>query len=243
MPELPEVETIKRQLSREIIGKKIAGNRVIRVRRRAKILIIDFADGSSLAFHLKLTGQLIFNGKRSKHTRHIFKFDDGSNLIFNDMRKFGWWKKLASTKKLEQGFGPEALSVGLADFKEILSKRPRAKIKALLMDQKAVAGIGNIYSDEILFLSKIQPLRLIGSLQNKEMALIWSNIGKVLKRAIILRGTSERSYVDAHGEKGGYLKELKVYRRENKNCFHCGALIKRKKLGSRSAHFCPNCQR
>lgn len=243
MPELPEVETIKRQLSREIIGKKLEGDKVVGVRRRAKILIIDFTDGSSLVFHLKLTGQLILNGEASKHTRCIFKFDDGSNLVFNDMRKFGWWKKIASTKKLEESFGPEALEVSLTEFKKILSKRPKAKIKALLMDQKAIAGIGNIYSDEILFLSKVRPLRLVVSLRQSEVSSIWANIGRILKRAVKLRGTSERSYVDARGKKGNYLKELKVYRRENKKCFRCGALIKREKLGSRSAHYCPNCQK
>src|SRR4030042_7176315 len=106
MPELPEVETIKRQLAREIVGKKLDGKKIVNVRRRAKILIVDFSDGSSLIFHLKLTGQLIFNGEPSRFTRQVFKFDDGSQLVFNDARKFGWWKKVKETKNLEKGFGP-----------------------------------------------------------------------------------------------------------------------------------------
>ena len=126
MPELPEVETIRRQLREKIVGKKLdgppageAGKKIVDVRRRAKILIIDFSDGSSLIFHLKLTGQLIFNGESSKHTRHIFKFDDGSRLVFNDIRKFGWWKYVKSSKDIEKTFGPEALEVDLKTFKEV----------------------------------------------------------------------------------------------------------------------------
>lgn len=243
MPELPEVETIRRQLSQEIVGRKLDGKKIVGVRRRAKVLMIDFVDGSSLAFHLKLTGQLIFNGEPSAHTRQVFKFDDGSKLIFNDMRKFGWWKKVKNTKEIEKSFGPEALDVSLAAFKAILEKRPNAKIKPLLMDQKFIAGIGNIYSDEILFAAKVQPLRLAKTLSKKEVELIWRNTKKILKEAIKLHGTSERTYVDAYGKKGSYLSHLKVYRREGEKCFRCPGTIKRIKIGSRSAHFCPKCQK
>ncbi len=145
MPELPEVETIRRQLSQKIVGKKLNGQEVVGVRRRAKILIIDFNEGTSLIFHLKLTGQLIFNGKPSRHTRKVFNFDDGSQLIFNDARKFGWWKKVKETRRIEKGFGPEALAINPKVFKVLLRKRPNSKIKPLLMDQKFIAGIGNIY--------------------------------------------------------------------------------------------------
>jgi len=242
MPELPEVETIRRQLNKKIVGKKLDGKKIVGVRRRAKLLIIDFADESSLVFHLKLTGQLIFNGEPSKFTRHVFKFDDGSSLIFNDMRKFGWWKKVKNTKSLESGFGPEAFEVDLKGFKNILEKRPNAKIKPLLMDQKFIAGIGNIYSDEILFAASVQPLRRAKSLTPKEIKAIWLNIGKILKKAIENRGTSERDYIDAMGKKGDYLKYLKVYRKEGQKCPRCSGAVKRIKMGSRSAHYCPKCQ-
>ncbi len=116
MPELPEVETIKRQLAKKIIGKVWQGKKIARVRRRAKLLIIDFKDKTSLVFHLKLTGQLVYNGEPGKHTRHVFVFDDGSRLLFNDMRKFGWWKKVKSTREIEQGFGPEPLTVNFKTF-------------------------------------------------------------------------------------------------------------------------------
>src|SRR3989338_7289861 len=184
MPELPEVETIRRQLFKKIIGKKLRGREITDVRRRAKVLMLDFDDGTSLIFHLMLTGQLIFNGKPSQHTRKVFNFTDGSRLIFNDVRKFGWWKKVKNTREIEKSFGPEALDISLAMFKNILGKRPNAKIKPLLMDQKFIAGIGNIYSDEILFAAEIHPLRQVKTLKDKEIEQIGRNINKILKAAI-----------------------------------------------------------
>lgn len=243
MPELPEVETIRRQLSQKIIGKKLDGKVITGLRRRAKILIIDFDDGSSLLIHLKMTGQLIFNGKPGKHTRHVFKFSDGSYLIFNDARKFGWWRVVKNTKKIEQGFGPEATEIGLADFRKILGKRPNSKIKPLLMDQKFVAGIGNIYSDEILFAAKVNPLRQVKTLKDEEVRSIHQNISKILEEAIKYKGSSVENYLDACGEKGDYAKRHKVYQKEGEKCPRCGVIIKRLKLGGRSAHFCPVCQK
>src|SRR3989344_5463267 len=138
MPELPEVETIRRQLSKKIIGKKLEGREITKVRRRAKVLMIDFNDSTSLIFHLMLTGQLIFNGKPSKYTRKVFNFDDGSKLIFNDARRFGWWKKVKNTKEIEKSFGPEALDISLAMFKNILGGRTNAKIMPMLMDKNFI---------------------------------------------------------------------------------------------------------
>lgn len=243
MPELPEVETIRRQLAKTISGRRLAGKKITGVRRRAKILIVDFQDGSSLLFHLKLTGQLIFQGEPGKHTRRIFRFDDGTRLIFNDLRKFGWWKKTKSTKDLEKSFGPEADKISFGDFKKIIGRRPKAKIKQLLLDQKAIAGIGNIYSDEILFASKVHPLRRAKSLNEEEIKRLWQNTLKILKRAILMRGTSERDYLDVFGRKGDYLKQLKVYRKTGEKCPRCGTRVKRIKTGGRSAHFCPKCQK
>jgi len=242
MPELPEVETIRRQLAQKIIGKRLNSQKIINVRRRAKILIIDFADGSNLIFHLKLTGQLIFNGKPSLFTRKVFNFEDGSQLFFNDVRKFGWWKKTKGTRKIEEGFGPEALAIDFKTFKSLLEKRPNAKIKPLLMDQQSIAGIGNIYSDEILFAAKINPLRRAKTLNNKEARRIFQNIKKILKKALRYRGTTKQYYRDACGREGNYLKFLKVYGQEGEKCSRCGTKIKRAKIGGRSAHFCPQCQ-
>ncbi len=243
MPELPEVETIRRQLSKKIIGKKLGNKKITRLRRRAKILIIDFGDGSSLIFHLKLTGQLIYNKKPSRFTRKVFNFADGSRLIFNDARKFGWWKMVKDTKELEQSFGPEALDIDFQTFGDLLKKRPNARIKPLLMDQKFIAGIGNIYSDEILFASQVHPLHRAKTLKEKEIKRIHQNIGKILKEAIRRHGSSVQSYLDAYGQRGDYAKSHKVYQKEGKKCPRCGATIKRMKLGGRSAHFCPHCQK
>jgi formamidopyrimidine-DNA glycosylase len=244
MPELPEVETIKRQLEKKILGKTLAGKKVIGVRRRAKILIIDFKEGESLVFHLKLTGQLIFNGKPSRHTRKVFNFDDGSKLIFNDLRKFGWWKKVKNgTKEIEEKFGPEALDINLKVFESALALRRRAKIKSLLMDQGFIAGIGNIYSDEILHAAKIHPLRLAGSLENREIKQIFKNIKKILTVAIKNQGSSVEHYLDTDGKKGDFVKFHKVYRKRGQKCFFCGTIIERIKIAGRSAHFCPECQK
>ncbi len=242
MPELPEVETIRRQLAEKIIGRKLDGREITDVRRRAKILIFDFNDGTSLIFHLKLTGQLIFNGKSSPYTRKVFNFDDGSQLIFNDVRKFGWWKKVKGTKEIEEKFGPEALEINLKTFSVLLSKRLNSRIKPLLMDQKFIAGIGNIYSDEILFAAKVHPLRRVKTLGKKEIGDILKNIRKILKEAIRRHGSSVRDYFDAYGEKGDYAKYHKVYQKEGEKCLRCGAIIARIKIGGRSAHFCPKCQ-
>lgn len=243
MPELPEVETIRLQLSRKIVGKKLNGKKIAGLRRRAKILIIDFTDGSSLIIHLKLTGQLIFNGKPSRFTRKVFNFDDGSKLVFNDTRKFGWWRELKDTKTMEKEFGPEALEINLSVFKKLLCRRRNARIKPLLMDQKFIAGIGNIYSDEILFASKVHPLRRVQTLTEKEIKKIHQNIKKILNEAIKHRGSSVEYYLDACGKKGDYTQYHKVYQREGEKCSRCGGIIKRIKIGGRSAHFCPKCQK
>ncbi len=243
MPELPEVETIRRQLSRKIVGKELDGKKITGVRRRAKILIIDFNDGSSLLFHLKLTGQLIFNGSPSAYTRQVFYFKDGSRLVFNDARKFGWWKIVKDTSAIEKKFGPEALEVSLEEFKNNLKRHPLSKIKTLLMNQEFIAGIGNIYSDEILFASRVHPLRRAGSLKPGEIKSIHQNIKRILREAIKRHGSSVQYYLDASGDKGDFARYHKVYQREGEKCFRCPSLVKRIKMGGRSAHFCPACQK
>lgn len=245
MPELPEIETIKRELSCEIVGKKLEGVKVTDVRRRAKILMIDLADGSSLIFHLKLTGQLLLNARPGKYTRAVFKFTDGTNLVFNNVRKFGWWKRVKDTSEIEKDFGPEPLTKDftLKKFKEILSHRTKSKIKPLLMDQQFIAGIGNIYSDEILLASGVRPTRRVKTLNEKEIKRIFQKMKEILKEAIKYQGSSIQYYVDARGQRGKYVKYHQVYGREGEPCKKCGTIIKRIKIGSRSAHFCPICQK
>lgn len=278
MPELPEVETIKNQLNRLIVGKKITdvsvslpkliktshssfkknirGTRIEKICRRAKIFIFKLKNEFSLVVHLKMTGQLIFaqnekelEKKRNKYTHLIFKFSDSSFLLFNDLRQFGYLKlvpqKMVSEVINEPALGPEPLErvFTIKKFEEILKTRPERKIKQFLMDPYLIAGIGNIYSDEILFLSHVRPTRRVKTLSKKEKELIFKNIKKVLKEAIRDRGTSASDYVDAQGKEGGYDKKLRVYGKKKGKCPKCGGDIKHIKIAGRTAHFCPSCQK
>lgn len=278
MPELPEVETISRQLNKLIVGKKIKtvevllskivkvpltdfkkaviGATVKKVSRRAKILIFELNNGWSLLIHLKLTGQLIYRSLvisdqlsvKDKYTHVVFEFIDGNRLLFNDLRQFGYIK-LVKIDELNDFFarekiGPEVLSKNftLDKFKIILVKKPKAKIKQFLMDQKNLAGIGNIYSDEILFFAGTHPLRKVETLKFKEVTRIFKSIKTILPQAIKYRGTSVENYLDVYGRRGRFLKKLKVYGKEGQKCVKCKKEIVRVKIGGRSAHFCPRCQ-
>lgn len=278
MPELPEVETIVRQLRRAVVGKKIISAKVLlpkivkakpgkfqiavkdatikRIWRRAKILIWELDNGWSLLIHLKMTGQLIYQKtddrkqttEKNKYTHVIFSFSDGSRLLFNDLRQFGYIK-LIKTEGLVDFFikekiGPEPLGkdFSLADLEVLLNRRPKTRIKQFLIDPKNIAGIGNIYSDEILFFAGANPLRRVKTLKRGETAKVYQGIKKILPAAIKLKGTSADNYLDAFGRKGNFLKKLKVYGREGQKCVKCKGEIERVKIGGRSAHFCPKCQ-
>ena len=271
MPELPEVETIKRQLNRKIRGKKIKkvevrlkkfvkyplekfkklviGAKIKKVTRRAKLIIIELSNDYYLVIHLKLTGQLIFNGEINKHTHLIYYFTDKSYLIHNDLRQFGFVKvfykeELASFFEKEKfGLEPLTKEFTLKLFKELLSKRKKGKIKLLLMDQKFIAGIGNIYSDEILFYAGVLPVRIVETLKSAEIEKIYQGIKKILDLAVKKKGSSNRDYFDANGKKGSFAPLQKVYQRTGQPCFKCKFIVKRIKLGGRSAHFCPKCQK
>ncbi|PJE59670.1 MAG: DNA-formamidopyrimidine glycosylase [Candidatus Portnoybacteria bacterium CG10_big_fil_rev_8_21_14_0_10_44_7] len=278
MPELPEVETIKNQLNCLILGKQIkavkillpkivktnraffilvlTGKHFIKIYRRAKIFIFELSGNWSMIAHLKMTGQLVyaknkneFLKQKNKHTHVFFEFNDGSFLLFNDLRQFGWLKlikKNAVDKEIQaEKLGPEPLEkeFTLAIFKKILATRPKKAIKPLLMDPYLIAGIGNIYSDEILFYSRILPTRPAASLKEKEIKTIYQNIKKILRAAIKARGTSAADYLDAFGAEGDYDKQLKVYGQKKSVCPICGGPIKRQKISGRTAHFCPKCQK
>ena len=294
MPELPEVETIRRQLQRLIVGKKIRevkvslpkmvklplndfrkiiiGGTIKRVGRRAKILIIELSStralvkggdkalssstGWSLLIHLKLSGRLIFRKKGEKlgpedikWNHLIYYFSDDSRLFHNDLRQFGYVKLVKSGELLDffkkEKLGPEPLEKNftLAEFSAILKKKPKAKIKQFLLDQQNLTGIGNIYSDEILFFSGVHPLKRVHELKPSEIKKVFEGIRKILPEAIRFGGSSVRDFLDALGKEGGYVPKLKVYGREGEKCSYCRAIIKRIKIGSRSAHFCPKCQK
>ncbi len=269
MPELPEVETIKRQLSRKIKGrtikqvevrllklvkaplksfkKKVEGEKIMDVRRRAKLVIFSLSSGLFLLTHLKMTGQLIFNGKENKHTHLIYHFTDGNSLIHNDLRKFGFVKLVKDLDEYfaKEKYGPEPLekSFTLNFFKKLLEGR-KTKIKPLLMNQKFIVGVGNLYADEILFSAGVLPVRKANDLSDGEIRKIYLGIKKILKLAVKKRGSSADDYLDAAGKKGTFFpSSIKVYRREKKPCFKCKTKIKRIKIGARSAHSCPKCQK
>ncbi|MEK7482647.1 MAG: DNA-formamidopyrimidine glycosylase family protein [Patescibacteria group bacterium] len=240
MPELPEVETIRKQLHSKLIGKQWQGRKIVNIRRRAKLLLIDFSDKSSLVFHLKLTGQLLFNGVPGKYTRAVFNFDDGSNLVFNDARKFGWSKHIQNSQAIEKPFGIDALEITLTELKAVFVKKKRTKIKTVLMDQKQLAGIGNIYSDEILFSAKVRPDRLAGTINSQETSKILASVKAILKKAIERRGSSIEYYLDALGQKGDFVSLHRIYHK--KQCGKCGGRVERLKINGRTAHYCPKCQ-
>jgi len=278
MPELPEVETIRTQLQKVLVGKKITnvevslpkmvkldlvkfkkiiiGAKIKSVSRRAKILVFNLSNGWSLLVHLKMSGRLIFRKKGEapkeldkKWNHLIYHFADGSRLFHNDLRQFGY-VKLWATEKLADFFakeklGPEPLEkdFSLDDFLAILASRPKVKIKQFLLDQKNIAGIGNIYSDEILFFAGVHPLRRVNELKPAEIKKLYNGIKKILAEAIKHHGTSDNDYLDAFGEKGDYARRLKVYGRQKEKCGKCGGQIQRLKINGRSAHFCPNCQK
>lgn len=266
MPELPEVETIKRELEKVVVGKKIIGviinnAKVIRepkkekfvaelkntgikkVIRRGKLLIFELSTGKALTVHLKMTGQLVYpgNGKISKVS---FKLSDGKLLDFNDTRLFGElrildnWRDLKFIKEL----GPEPFDLTPEKFGKILKNR-KTKIKILIMDQKIISGIGNLYASEALFKAKIDPRRPANSLSQKEAVSLFTEIKKVLSKAIKYGGSSVDQYVRVSGKPGDYVRFHRVYDREGQPCYKCKGKVKRITLGGRGTYFCLGCQK
>jgi formamidopyrimidine-DNA glycosylase len=275
MPELPEVETIRRQLERSVVGRKIiaaevfsskrlnvsaailkkgtVGAKVIAVRRRAKLLMIDLSNGRSLAIHLKMTGRVLICGRNAptaKHTFVVFRLSDGKEIRWEDYRRFGYLKMFKAGELEEyvakQKYGPEPLlaSFGVPAMTACLVKKPRAKIKQMLMDQNCIAGIGNIYAAEALHYARVSPRRPAGKISKKEYALLWKGVRKVLSESIKNRGTSADAYVDAKGEPGTNVRNLKVYDREGEPCLRRdGGTIRKEKIAGRGTYWCPACQR
>ena len=282
MPELPEVETIRLGLEKKIIGLKIKsveliqpksflgdskileGQIVLKVWRRAKILGIDL-DKFSLLFHLKMTGQVIFDdGKRfigghptpdmlgklpNSHTRIIFTFDSGSKLYFNDQRRFGWIKIVKSAElRVKNGIfeklGPEPLEEGFTweILKTNLLKHPNMPIKVALLDQKVVSGIGNIYASEACFNAGVDPKKKVSELSDAQFKKLHKGIIKALSDGIKYGGSTKTHFVDAEGRKGYFLDYAFVYGKDKKPCKKCRSEIKKIQLGGRGTYFCEKCQ-
>ena len=287
MPELPEVETVRRGLFERIVGKVIVneshdtekgfpnaegdvaafliGAEVTDVRRRAKVLIIELSTQYALVIHLKMTGQLVFvsPGDRfgaghpndslidalpDSSTRVTLTFTDGSQLFFNDQRKFGWMKlmPIAEVPNLPfmQKVGPEPLSPDFteADFTARFARRKKSGIKAALLDQSVVAGIGNIYADETLWGAKVHPARRVETVTADEFAAMYREAREVMNLAIEKGGSSNKNYVNAEGKKGSYMDFARVFRREGQSCPRCGATIEKIRVAGRGTHYCPVCQ-
>ncbi|MCX6728928.1 MAG: bifunctional DNA-formamidopyrimidine glycosylase/DNA-(apurinic or apyrimidinic site) lyase [Candidatus Saccharibacteria bacterium] len=291
MPELPEVETVKRGLNKLIIGKVIAavradnpksfpnaepdvrnfliGASVTEVRRRAKVLLIDLSTNYTLVIHLKMTGQLVYVGQHTheerfagghptdslvgalpdKSTRVIFHFSDDSHLFFNDQRKFGWVRLMPTAEVPNIDFmkrvGPEPLEVNFTatEFATRFKRRPRTTIKAALLDQSVVAGVGNIYADEALWGAKIHPARLVETIKPAEFKRIYTEVRTVMNLSIEKGGSTNRNYVNAEGKKGSYMEFARVFRREGLACPRCGTEIIKIRVAGRGTHICPHDQK
>lgn len=287
MPELPEVETVKRGLQKFIVGRQVKAvstdnpksfpnaptdvnvflksAKITNVRRRAKVLLIDLSTDYSLMIHLKMTGQLVFIDRLErfgaghpneslvsmlpdKSTRVTLEFSDGSHLYFNDQRKFGWMRLMPTIEIPNVDFmkkvGPEPLEDDFtpSQFEARFKRRARTSIKAALLDQTVIAGVGNIYADESLWGAKIHPLRLVGSLTSLEFKRLHKEVREVMNLAIEKGGSTNRNYVNAEGKRGSYMDFARVFRREGLPCPRCGAEIIKFKAAGRGTHICPHCQ-
>lgn len=270
MPELPEVETVRQVLRRKILGKTIIGidvlyDKIIKtdlisfkknivnqtineVDRYGKYLLIKL-DDYYLISHLRMEGKYFFrkiDSERNKHDHIIIQFSDDTELVYNDVRKFGTMNlKLIDEvyigEPLEKiGLEPFSKDFNLAYLKQKLkNKRP---IKTVLLDQTIVAGLGNIYVDEVLFLSGIHPETISCLLDDKDIDKIISSSIDVLNRAITLGGTTIRSYYSDEKITGRFQNELLVHQRKGENCLNCGEVIIKTKVGGRGTYYCPNCQ-
>ncbi len=229
----------------------VKSKKIVNMERRGKYLVWELGGGLALVTHLGMTGRLLYtpgSTPLTKHTRLAFYFLGGGQLFFDDPRKFGrvWLLPRESLAGLA-GFcslGPEPLSESFsAAYLTSALKKRNAAVKAVLLDQKTVAGLGNIYTDEALFASGIAPWRPASSLSPEEVERLARAIVEVLREGIAHRGTTVRDYADACGAAGSYQHFLRVYGREGKNCPNCGTIIARKKIAGRSSCFCPACQR
>jgi formamidopyrimidine-DNA glycosylase len=273
MPELPEVETVARGLRAVLPGRRILsvrlgktdfiddpaaveqqlpGARISEVRRHGKFLVLDLesanggAPGFALLIHLGMTGQIVTcppEARVAPHTHVFLALDDGRELRYTDIRRFGRIAILTegSREKVLGPLGLDPLEATEDEFCERLRAR-RARIKALLLDQHVLRGMGNIYTDESLWRARIHPSRLGANLKDEELRRLYRVVPAVLSEAIRFRGSSVSNYVDSEGQRGWFQQRHRVYQREGKKCARCGATIRRIIVAGRSSYFCPRCQ-
>lgn len=276
MPELPEVETVRRSLELLVPHKQIAaveifkpsllalgdeaafaalaGGEIADIGRRGKYLLFAMQpEPLCWVVHLRMTGKLLYHQQPQplqKHDHARLTFADGSELVYNDMRGFGrFWLTPAGPEGLAQvsglnslGLEPLDVDFSAAYWQEKIKRRPRAMVKAALLDQTVVAGLGNIYADEVLFQAQVHPERLLSSLTEAENQRLAQAMREILQASIEQRGTTFRDYVDGNNQKGGYQEFLQVFQKKGQPCPKCGAEIQRIKVAGRSSYFCPHCQ-
>lgn len=287
MPELPEVETVRRGLQGLVVGRTVdkvdsdtpksfpntdadvrnflIGATIIGVHRRAKVLLIELSTDYTLVIHLKMTGQLVFRAAGvafgaghpndsligelpDRSTRVTFIFNDGSKLYFNDQRKFGWIRLLPTIEVPNIDFmkkvGPEPLEADFTpdEFYERFQRRKKTSIKAALLDQTVVAGVGNIYADESLWGAKLHPQTLVGHITKNEFKKLYTELRAVMNLSIEKGGSTDRNYVNAEGKRGSYIDFARVFRREGQPCPRCGTAIIKFRAAGRGTHTCPHCQ-
>ena len=261
VPELPEVETIRRSLAPLLTGRvitaarflsphaadhqpaelaaRLAGARITGLDRLGKHLLLRL-DSGTLDIHLRMTGKLLWNAAPGPHARALLELDQGL-LVFDDIRQFGrfrWWPPGV----VPPGLGPDALDLPFEGFAARLHAR-RGRLKAVLLDQSVLAGLGNIYVDEALFLARIHPLTPAARLGPVRLERLYAAIQEILAEALAAGGSSISDYVDASGERGAFQDRHQVYGRTGKPCSHCAAPIRRIVVTQRGTHFCPACQR
>lgn len=278
MPELPEVETIRRGLTKFIMKKRLVGTevlceksfigdsvtgKVMNIRRFGKALVIDFDCGKSLMIHLRMTGQLIYDGKEryaaghpsenfvaklpNKQTRVILRFENGV-LYFNDQRKFGFIKVLSTSEVKKDSFiqalAKEPWVMEVDEFYEKLQRHKNSCIKATILDQKVICGLGNIYADEALFEAKIHPERKCGDVSFDETEKLLVAARNVMDKSINSGGSTMATYVKADGTTGDYLELFaQVFHKEGQTCPRCGEEIKKIRVAGRGTHICERCQK
>jgi formamidopyrimidine-DNA glycosylase len=266
MPELPEVETIVRELRQKIVGKtiarvrvywersiqgqakefkrRLAGKTITAISRRGKFIGFELHDGTFFTIHLRMTGKLLqkLDDVGRKHMRVEFLFQDGSALYFVDTRKFGRLLLWPCQSQSCPDLGPEPLNPAsvLAVLSDLSIRRP---IKTVMLDQTILAGIGNIYADEALYVAGIHPLTPAARLSAEQRQSLSRSVPKVLKQAIRRRGTTLRDYRTVAGRSGENQEYLQVYGRTGQPCFTCGAPVEKIRVSGRSAHYCPCCQK
>jgi formamidopyrimidine-DNA glycosylase len=274
VPELPEVESIRRRLESLVVGRTIervsigdlrlvqpsspaevasalTGRKITALERRGKYLVVGFESGLALLAHLRMTGSFRLGDRKELeddgYRRAVIEFDDGSALSYRDVRRFGTWRLLGADELegfLAERLGPEPLS---ADFTpgvlgERLSGR-RTPIKAALLDQRTIAGLGNIYVDEALWRARVHPARRAGGLGKATIARLHDGICAALEEGIERQGATLRDYALPAGERGSMQNEFRVYGRDGEPCGRCGNAISKKRIAGRGTWFCPRCQK